>query len=139
MIRLVYFLRRDRGMSLDDFHRYLRDIRGPLLAGHSTDLHIRRCVHSYFAELPQDEGARKGRGAAEPYDALEEIWFDSPEEAAVVFESDEGRRAAAELVRDESQFVDFARSSLWFAIELPQINPTPENIVAREETKPIPR
>ena len=36
------------------------------------------------------------------------------------------------LLEDEREFIDLPNSPLWFAHEYPQVNPTPENIVARE-------
>ena len=37
----------------------------------------------------------------------------------------------AEKLEDEAKFIDLANSPLWFAYEYPQINPSPENVVAK--------
>lgn len=116
MIRLVYALRRLRGLSLEDFHRHLRDDRGPLVAGHATRLQMRRYVQSYFIDDPLNEGLRKPRGTAEPYDAVENIWFDRLERARAR-ELPEGARTGALLVGDEAKFVDFSRSTIFVTKE----------------------
>jgi hypothetical protein len=41
------------------------------------------------------------------------------------------------LLQDEKRFIDFSRSALWLAIELPQVNPTPEDLVAMENSPVI--
>ena len=40
------------------------------------------------------------------------------------------------MLEDEQHFIDWARSSMWFAMELPRVNPTPETLVATE-TSPL--
>ena len=42
-----------------------------------------------------------------------------------------GAAAAAALLEDEQRFIDLPNSPLWLAHEYPQVNPTPENILAR--------
>ncbi len=69
-----------------------------------------------------------------PYDGVAEIWWNSREAAAEAAGTPEGREASRELLEDERKFIDFSRSSLWFAMELPQVNPTPENIIATESS-----
>ncbi len=36
------------------------------------------------------------------------------------------------MLEDEAKFIDLPNSPLWFAYEYPQVNPSPENIVATE-------
>ena len=43
----------------------------------------------------------------------------------------EGQAAAVTLLEDEARFIDLPNSPLWVGYEYPQINPTPENLVAR--------
>jgi hypothetical protein len=38
------------------------------------------------------------------------------------------------LLEDEGRFIDLAKSPLWFNYEYPQVNPTPEEMVAREHS-----
>jgi hypothetical protein len=68
----------------------------------------------------------------EPYDGVEELWWRSRGELTSVMDTAKGRMAVQELLEDEAKFIDFPNSPLWFAHEYPQVNPSPENIVATE-------
>ena len=48
--------------------------------------------------------------------------------------SEQGRRVDKILRDDEANFMDLQRSVAWFNYEYPQVNPTPENIVATERS-----
>ena len=65
--------------------------------------------------LPRSGGSRKRRAAA-------------------ASASESGRRANAEVLADESGFIDLPASPLWLAHEYPQINPGPEPLVARPKS-----
>jgi hypothetical protein len=66
-----------------------------------------------------------------------ELWWRSEEDLLTAFNSPEGQAAANELLEDEKNFIDLPNSPLWFAYEYPQVNPSPENIVARENSSII--
>ena len=55
MIRLVYLLRRQPELSLDEFHRYWRDEHGPLVAFHQVRLGIVRYTQSHRVDDPGTE------------------------------------------------------------------------------------
>ena len=134
MIRLVYVLRRLANMSRHEFQGYWRDVHGPLVAKHSTTLRARRYVQTHTLDDPINDILRQPRGTLEPFDGVAELWWNRENEVAEAIAGPQGRKAAEELVEDERKFIDFSRSSIYWATEVPQINPTPENIVAREET-----
>ena len=48
--------------------------------------------------------------------------------------SDKGRAAGATLMADEANFLDLPNCSVWLNYEYPQVNPSPENIVATEQS-----
>jgi hypothetical protein len=64
------------------------------------------------------------------YDGVAELWW-KDEDALDAFTTEEGQAAGAELLEDEKNFIDLENSPLWFAYELPQVNPS-EYIVAHE-------
>jgi uncharacterized protein (TIGR02118 family) len=118
MIKLVFCVRRREGMDLEEFQRYWRETHGPLVARNAQALRIRRYVQVHRRETPIDGPAREERGiAVEPYDGAAELWWDGVEDIAAALETEEGRRAAAELVEDERRFIDLPRSSLWLGEE----------------------
>jgi uncharacterized protein (TIGR02118 family) len=135
MIRIVFLLRRKPGMSLGEFHRYWREEHGPLVAGHQQRIGALRYTQSHRLEDTTNERMAAARGGMEPpYDGVAELWWESEEALAATLANDAGRSAGAALLEDEAKFIDLPNSPLWFTHEYPQVNPTPENIVARERS-----
>jgi uncharacterized protein (TIGR02118 family) len=94
MIHALYFLARKPSYGEAEFHRYWRDVHGPLAAKVKT---FRMYVQTH--RIPSE-------GANSPYDGAAEIWFDSLEQFA-------GMRTNREYLDgafiDERNFVDFTR------------------------------
>jgi uncharacterized protein (TIGR02118 family) len=134
MIRLVYVLSRRDHLSREEFQDYWRNVHGPLVAKHSTALRVRRYVQTHTLDDPINDLLKEPRGTQDPYDGVAELWWNHEDQVAEAIATPEGQEAALELLEDEAKFIDFSRSSLYWGTEVPQINPTPENIVAREES-----
>jgi uncharacterized protein (TIGR02118 family) len=135
MIRLVFVLRRKPGMSRAEFQRYWRQTHGPLVASHSTALNILRYVQVHTLEDPINDQLAAARGGMEPtYDGVAELWWNNREEVMANAGSEAAKAAGRELLKDEARFIDLPNSPLWYAYEYPQVNPTPEEIVAREHS-----
>jgi len=135
MIRLVFLLRRKQGTSLAEFQRYWREDHGPLVAGFATHIGALRYTQTHRLEDPAHERMALARGGMElPYDGVAELWWESEAALTRVLGSEQGRTAAAALLEDEARFIDLPSSPLWLAHEYPQVNPTPENLVARERS-----
>jgi len=134
MIRLVYVLRRLPNLSRQEFQTYWRDTHGPLVAKHSTTMRVRRYVQTHTLDDPINDLLQAPRGTLEPYDGVAELWWNHENEVVEGVGGPEGQKAAEELLEDEKKFIDMSRSSIYWATEVPQINPTPENLVARVET-----
>ena len=138
MIRLVFALRRKPGLSLEEFQDYWRRKHGPLVAGFAEHLNILRYVQTHTIEDGANEAAQKARGEMEPhYDGVAELWWATEAELEATLDTDEGREAGAALLADEANFIDLPQSPLWFAYEYPQVNPAPENIVARAKSNVV--
>ncbi len=134
MIRMNYFMRKPGKMSLEDFHQYWLDRHAALVVRHAPALRIRRHVQAHTL-LDDDDGQMMQQmygTTAEGYDGVAEFWWKSRQDLAEALQTPEGREAAAELREDERRFVDFSRSTLYFCVEIPQVNP-PGSIVARED------
>ncbi len=134
MIRLTYVLRRLPSLSRAEFQQYWRNTHSPLVAKHATTLACRKYVQVHTLEDPLNAAFAQTRGSLEPYDGVAKLWWNTKEELQQVVSTAAGRHAASELLEDEKRFIDFSRSSVWFAIELPQVNPTPEDLVATENS-----
>lgn len=135
MIRIVFLLRRMPGASLEEFQTYWRDMHGPLVASHANHLQILRYTQSHRIEDPTNQQMQQARGGMETeYDGVAELWWDSEETLTNVLATTDGQTAAAELLADEQRFIDLPNSPLSFTHEYPQINPAPEELVAREKS-----
>ncbi len=135
MIRLTFVLRRKPGMSRAEFQQYWREVHGPLVASHATALAMHRYVQVHTLDDPINDQLAGARGGMEPvYDGVAEVWWTNREALAGTFGTEAGRAAAQELVEDEARFIDLAQSPLWLAYEYPQVNPIPEELVARENS-----
>jgi uncharacterized protein (TIGR02118 family) len=131
MIRLVFLLRRKPGLSLEDFQRYWREEHGPLVAGHAKHIGVSRYTQSHRVEDPANEAMHRARGGMEPaYDGVAELWWESEEALAAAGNTPAGQAAGAALLEDEARFIDLPQSPLWLNHEYPQVNPTPEDLVA---------
>ena len=62
---------------------------------------------------------------------MAEVYFENRAALVEALDTAEGQAAAAMLLEDEAKFIDLPNSPLWVGYEYPQINPTPENLVAR--------
>jgi hypothetical protein len=59
-----------------------------------------------------------------PYDGVAELWWDSAAALAAAGTAD-GRRAGAELLADEAEFIDLPQSPLWMAYSTRRSTPSP--------------
>ena len=131
MIRLTYLLRRRSNLSRAEFQRYWLNEHGPLVSSVARKLNVLRYVQVHTIDDPANEAMVAARGGMEPnYDGVAELYFDSREALLTALQSDAGADAAAALLEDEARFIDLPRSPLWLGHEYPQVNPTPENLVA---------
>ena len=136
MVRLVYLLRRLPHLSLGGFQSYWLNCHGPLVAKNQRALSVRRYVQSHTIEDPLTQALRDLRpGMEAPYDGVASVWWDNLDRLMAAAVTPEGLAADQELLEDERKFIDLSRSALWLSMEVPQINPMPENgIVARTES-----
>jgi uncharacterized protein (TIGR02118 family) len=133
MIRLVFLLRRKPGLSLAEFQRYWREEHGPLVASVQMKIRALRYVQVHALDDPANAAAATARGGMEPpYDGVAELWWESEQALADTLASEAGRAAGALLLEDERKFIDLPHSPLYLTHEYPQVNPSPENLLARE-------
>jgi uncharacterized protein (TIGR02118 family) len=95
MIKVIIGFKRKRGMGLQEFKDYRRDVHAPMLFAIPEAQKIRRFVVSY----PVGSSAY-----AEPgFDAVVEAWFDTIEDMEDLFLSDNFR---TEVDPDHVNFID---------------------------------
>ena len=98
MIKLTYCIRRRSDLAPQEFRRYWRDHHGPLVRKHAAALRATRYVQSHTLETPLNDALRASRGAAEPFDGIAEVWWDSPEALDAALGPPEGQAAGRELL-----------------------------------------
>jgi uncharacterized protein (TIGR02118 family) len=116
MIKLTYCLRRKQGLSWEEFSRYWGDVHAPLVQERAGALGIRRYVQVRTVQ-DRDLAARlqsRNGGSPEPFDGIAELWYDT---LAGAGRTEEGAKAARELLEDERNFIDLAASPIWFGDE----------------------
>ena len=130
MLRLTFLIRRRGDLSREEFQAYWRDHHGPLMAGFASDLDVLRYVQCHTTD--DDHSMLWGRRGTmeEPYDGVAEVWWESKAAFLAASATDAGRAAGRAMLEDEPNFMDLSQSSMWTGYEYPQVNPTPENIVA---------
>jgi len=103
MIKLVYCITRRRGMTLEEFSRYWREVHGPIgrrIPG------LRRLVQSHPVPHPRDMAPRD-------FDGMAELWFDDMAALEAARGSPEWRASSA----DEANFIDAPRTALFLTEE----------------------
>ena len=117
MIKIIFCLRRRPGMSFEAFDTYWRENHAPLVASFKEALRIRRYVQSSRLDNKLAGIAASVRGAPAPYDGVAELWFETQEDLAAGFETEEGQAAGRTLIEDERNFIDLENSPIFFTEE----------------------
>jgi uncharacterized protein (TIGR02118 family) len=117
VIKLVFVIRRREDMPEEEFHRYWLEELGPLARSLLEPLGVRRYVQSHTVAPELNTQLAATRDTSEAYDGLAEVSFDSLEQMAAAFTSEEGQKAGQALMADEAKFIDFGRSSLFLVEE----------------------
>ena len=93
-VKLVFLLHRKPGMEAEEFHRYWRDVHGPIGAAMPG---VRRYVQNHAGAALD--------GSPAPCDGFAEIWFDDVASMMQALSSPEGLAAQA----DAANFMDVSR------------------------------
>ena len=134
MIRLTFVLRRKPDLSREEFQEYWRRQHGPLVAKHRRGSGCSatcRCTRSTIRSTTR--WPRRAAAWSRPTTVSPSCGGGAASGSSRRWRS-RRRRTRRELLEDERTFIDLERSPLWFAHEYPQVNPVPEDIVARERS-----
>jgi uncharacterized protein (TIGR02118 family) len=123
MVKLTFCLRRRPDLSPEEFYRYWREQHGPLVVARAEALGIRRYQQVHTVDEPRLHAALQARngGAPAPFDGIAEVWVDSVEDFRAG-RDENARRAAAELLADEANFIDLPNSPMWLGVEHELVN-----------------
>lgn len=111
MAHLIFCLRRLPHLTRDQFQHYWRNVHGPLVLSHAEALGLTAYVQNHA--LPDATNARLAseRGAPPSFDGVAQLWWH--ERALTQDQRDAARRANAELLADERNFIDLTASPIF--------------------------
>ena len=113
MVKLVGCLRRKPGMSAEEFHRYWKDVHGPLVKSVPEFFcYVRKYVqgHSVPDQVPGFPPP-----PFKPFDGIAELWFDSIEDIGKAF----SEPRYLEIIRpDELKFLDLPNCTIFIVEEV---------------------
>jgi uncharacterized protein (TIGR02118 family) len=114
VIVITFLLKRRPDVAPDEFHRYWRDVHGPLVTSHADALGIRRYLQLHATETASGRLAAASRSAAPgDWDGVALVWFDSEEALGAAVATPAGQAAAAALLEDEQRFIDLPSCQLF--------------------------
>ena len=117
MIKLVYCLRKRADVSSEELYRYWLNDHGPLVRKFAGAIKAKKYVQSHTVAPDMNQTFREGRGLAEPYDGITEVWWEDLESLRAGMESEAGREAHQALMEDEAKFVDFSQTRVFMTEE----------------------
>jgi uncharacterized protein (TIGR02118 family) len=110
MIKLVYCINRKKGMSVNEFRLYWKNIHGPIGASIPG---VRRIVQSHTVQIEGDQYSAD-------FDGMVELWFDDEKALLAARQSPEWNRSS----EDEKHFIDHKRVAYFVTAEH-EITPHP--------------
>ncbi len=119
MVKLVYCLRKRTEISSEELVRYWLNDHAPLVQKFAEAIRAKKYVQSHTVAPDINQMFREGRGLAEPYDGITEVWWEDLESLKAGMESEAGREAHQALMEDEAKFVDFSRTRVFMTEEHP--------------------
>lgn len=112
IVRLFYVLNQPAAMTVEQAQFYWRVQHGPLVRSVGQDINTLRYMQVHRLQHEFNERLQARRGFAAPFYGHAELWFDlsrSPKES--------GKDAGVMLYEDETHFIDFSRSAIWYGKE----------------------
>ncbi len=110
MVKVMVCLKRKPGMSEEEFHRYWKDVHGPLVNSVPEFMrYVRKYVQSHTIS-PTVPGVSTPPAQ---YDGVAELWFDSLDDVAKAYSEP---RCVNLLTPDWDNFFDVQRS-LFFVVD----------------------
>ncbi len=119
MIKITFCLRRLPSLSRQAFQDYWRHHHAALVRSHAEVLGIQRYVQAHtISDAGTLDLAVMRESAGEDYDGVAMLWWTDMAALAAAASTPAGRRAGAELLADERNFIDLPHSPIFLSEEL---------------------
>jgi uncharacterized protein (TIGR02118 family) len=90
MVKLICFVKRKPGMEVEEFHRYWREVHGPLIASTKSGKHVLRYEQNHRVREHWDESG---------YDGVTQQWFASTKAFFASLQEDDYKLIEADVAR----------------------------------------
>lgn len=124
MIKVVYCIRRRAGLSAHEFQRYWKEVHAPMMLQRAEALRLAGYVQTSPLENSYSSRVERPGVLDAPFDGIAELYWASEQDMRHGFESAEAVALQRDLARDETNFIDHARSARWIATECAPIRPS---------------
>ena len=118
-MKVVYCIKRNPAMSVEQFRDYWLDEHGALVKRVANVIQAQKYVQSHTIAPEINDFLRKSRGMGQPYDGITEMWWESREQFEASTRQPGAQQAIQELIEDEKNFIDFSNSSFFITEEYP--------------------
>jgi uncharacterized protein (TIGR02118 family) len=117
MIKFIMCCTRHPSMTREEFQDYWLNSHGPFYIKFSKEFGTKKYVQCHTINSPLNQGIKESRNMQDPYDGVAEVWFESEEALMSAMSSEEGKKISAELLSDESKFIDHSKSTAFLVKE----------------------
>jgi hypothetical protein len=115
MIRLITCIKRKKDISPKEFRSFWNKREFEILFDRLVSLlEPARISRKLTLQVSANVRIMQARKSLQPYDAIIEWWFESAVRLAPLLESPEARASLKEMMKYQSQFVDFKQSPSFF-------------------------
>ncbi|MDP6568106.1 MAG: EthD domain-containing protein [Alphaproteobacteria bacterium] len=113
MLNLVFCLRRQPEISLEEFQRYWREHHGPLMRRNMAAFGAARYEQWHAMDGEEAEALNKSRGGPAGFDGVAVVWWDDLAAFRAGTGTEDGRAAGREMYQDELNFIDLENSPIF--------------------------
>ncbi len=110
--KILIFLKRRPGMSVEDFRRYYEEVHVPLCLKYMGG--VSRYLRRFIDPLPNPESGESGDLA---YDVITELWFEDEAVFRATVEYMSTSSMSEEVIEDERNLFDRARTRIATLVE----------------------
>lgn len=116
MIKITFCLVRLPHLTRIEFQQYWRETHANLVQERADVLKIRKYVQNHTRNDDEFRWLLNSRKSPSTYDGVAELWWDSM--ADVATRDPKAIAASAELLEDEKNFIDLAKSPIFLTDEV---------------------